>query len=387
MEAKTGMKKFRALCLAAAKEAVPCKPRVPGSCPAKEYLDRFSKRMPEGMWKEADLIRESYLADALKHKTETWPGGVLLPSSFWLYSLIFSAYPELRGCPDALNDSRVLDIGARLWLHARISQVVGSWRVSQQIYRFDPDVFEAVSKSTVSGDLPCSLFFALPAWGVYVETPGFDDYMPANKEGKRVALRGFFAALDHFKDDDIDETVLTLVLDADHGGEDLFVSPVSIPLLEGKTLPECLAAAGKEGRKDYLHEGGLWDLPLDPLVSLLLYLCSEKPDVALAGERASVGKPEPKKTKKGNRFFPPPKTTTWDVGARIGAALRASSGWTKGEPGDPTGRRVRGHVRGGHWHTYLTGAGRTSRILKWLPPTLVNAADAASLPAVVRKVS
>ena len=36
---------------------------------------------------------------------------------------------------------------------------------------------------------------------------------------------------------------------------------------------------------------------------------------------------------------------------------------------------VRPHIRRAHWHTFLMGAGREKRILKWLPPTFVKSAE------------
>jgi len=48
--------------------------------------------------------------------------------------------------------------------------------------------------------------------------------------------------------------------------------------------------------------------------------------------------------------------------------------------------RPRAHIRRAHWHTYLVGAGRSERRLKWLPPIPVNVDDPESLPAVIRQV-
>lgn len=36
---------------------------------------------------------------------------------------------------------------------------------------------------------------------------------------------------------------------------------------------------------------------------------------------------------------------------------------------------VRPHIRRAHWHTFLMGAGRGKRTLKWLPPTFVKSAE------------
>jgi len=80
----------------------------------------------------------------------------------------------------------------------------------------------------------------------------------------------------------------------------------------------------------------------------------------------------------------------WDVGTRLGAALRmayqaAETG--QGDPDPDTGRaRPRAHIRRAHWHTFLAGAERSERRVKWLPPIPVNLEDVGTLPATVRKV-
>lgn len=111
--------------------------------------------------------------------------------------------------------------------------------------------------------------------------------------------------------------------------------------------------------------------------------------------------PEPKKTKKGVRYFPASTPTTWDVGVRMGTALRRVSGQTQGTQSDSLGQEVkRPHIRRGHWHTFLTGPRKTkdgedippaqrTRVLRWIPPIAVNIKDKEeleALPSVIRPV-
>lgn len=133
---------------------------------------------------------------------------------------------------------------------------------------------------------------------------------------------------------------------------------------------------------------------LAPLVSLLLFLCSQREEVGVEGHRP--GNPAAKRTKKGWRWFPADKLTTWDVGVRIGAALRRA--YQRAETGqaeiDPeTGRaRPRAHVRRAHWHGYWTGPRVEERAaerrfpLRWMPPIPVNLDSPDDLPATVRRV-
>jgi hypothetical protein len=105
--------------------------------------------------------------------------------------------------------------------------------------------------------------------------------------------------------------------------------------------------------------------------------------VELIGAK-SPEKPQPKRTKHGWRLFPADKPATWDVGARIGAALRKAS--TTSEPGGGTHAGPRPHIRRAHWHTFLVGADRQTRRLRWLPPIPVNLDAIEDLPATIKPV-
>lgn len=125
-----------------------------------------------------------------------------------------------------------------------------------------------------------------------------------------------------------------------------------------------------------------------PLLSLLLYLCADEAEIG--DGRARPANPEPKRTRRhGWRLFPADGPRTWDVGVRLGAALRRAREREDAEAREAAahGRaRPRPHIRRAHWHTFLAGVGRSERRLKWLPPIPVNLDDAAALPATIRRV-
>lgn len=132
-----------------------------------------------------------------------------------------------------------------------------------------------------------------------------------------------------------------------------------------------------------------------PLVSLLLYLCAD-PDITRRGTPATPSNPQPVRTRRdGWRLFPADGPAEWDVGVRLGAALRAAN--ERSHSGGETGRHVRAHVRRAHWHTMISGprlredkseipAAQRKRDLRWLPPIPVNVDDYDAMPAVVRPV-
>lgn len=89
-----------------------------------------------------------------------------------------------------------------------------------------------------------------------------------------------------------------------------------------------------------------------PLVSLVLYICSVSADFG----HYSVFRPVPQKTKRGLRLFPPDKPTIINIAERIGSVLRASRQISQNPaPEVATGRKVQPHVGRAHWHGYWSG--------------------------------
>lgn len=120
-----------------------------------------------------------------------------------------------------------------------------------------------------------------------------------------------------------------------------------------------------------------------PFVSLLLYLCSANGEIRPL-EGKTPGKSRPRKTKRGPRLFPPDHVSTWDVGVRMGTAIRGAVAAISKDHGG-THANPRPHIRRAHWHTYWVGKkGKREPILKWLAPILVGANG--DLPVTIRPV-
>ncbi|GAP34654.1 hypothetical protein ISF6_5362 [Piscinibacter sakaiensis] len=94
-------------------------------------------------------------------------------------------------------------------------------------------------------------------------------------------------------------------------------------------------------------------------------------------------------------MFPADWPSTWDVGVRLGAALRQA--YQAAETGSGTHAGPRPHVRRAHWHTILSGprqredgsvipTAERRADLRWMPPIPVNVQDLDQLPATVRRV-
>lgn len=252
---------------------------------------------------------------------------------------------------------------------ARLAAIL-TWRYTQGIYRFDSDLRAALAVSDLTGDIPAEVLYRLPEWCVYVETPGMS-WLGAD-------LIGFWAHLEH---------------DANDGHSELRVLCLtSVGYMPGVVhigqwpLPEGLTRFVDEARRQAVARGlmtpsGMYDPvaiadmaqkqadALTPLISLLLYLCSEAPEIDDARQPGHApSHPHPVKTKRGWRLFPPSQPTIWTVGTQIGELLRRERTETLA-----AGQTVRPHIRRGHWHGYWTGprSERQRFVYRWLPPMVI----------------
>ena len=129
-------------------------------------------------------------------------------------------------------------------------------------------------------------------------------------------------------------------------------------------------------------------------MSLLLYLCSASGDISGHGVPSN---PVPIKTRRGGfKLFPADGPKTWDVGVRMGAALRVAYELAQTQV-EAMGASPRGHVRRAHWHGFRSGprlredgseipVEQRKFDLRWLPPIAVNLPDISELPSTIKRV-
>jgi hypothetical protein len=309
-------------------------------------------RLYPDAWKQVDEFR------AKRKELGNWPDWCFLP---------------LAGTYGIVSKSKTLQPENQAH-HIGILGALAAWRVTQGIYRFEPTTFDALWKTPVSGDLPAEVLFHLPEWCVYISTP--------DRTWQGAALSGFFAHLEW--DMNNRRTELRLLLDATGAaGDQLEVIPIHL----GKGG----VAAGLEAMKHEVARpfpvtmytaDGVVESPssdVSPLVSLVLYLCSRGAEILETGGGKRVpSRPKPQKTKKGMRIFPPDHPSRWEVGHRLGAALRHAL--SEQEPSGSSGTDARPHPQSGgaRWHTPRVGeraeADARSPMLEWLPPVSVDVA-------------
>ncbi|MCC6742391.1 MAG: hypothetical protein IT175_00890 [Acidobacteria bacterium] len=250
---------------------------------------------------------------------------------------------------------------------------VSTWRRTQGIYVLDSDILEELWHTPVAGDLPTDVLERLPEWCVYVETPG--------REIGGIPIAGFYAHLEWDTNDGRSE--LRLLIDLESG--DL----VAVPLHLGGDLRQAIDRMIAEGDRQMRLAGtlrGILDvvgrrdeiMSVSPLVSVVLYLCSEAAEIAT--------RKDPKREPAGFRdsVRTPNSPTIWETAVRLGNALRtartAAAASRDGSHASP-----RPHIRRAHWHHFWTGPkdGDRKLVLRWMHPVLVAGDD---IVPVVRTV-
>lgn len=344
--------------------------------PAMAFLRQVAAVEPR-FWRRIDEVRVNHLAP------DAWPNWCYLPTSVL-------ADQEAR-----LIDRRLSyrEISERSKKQAVMLELT-AWRASQIICRFDPDLAEALNNSPLDGPLPSEMLLRLPSWCIFIETPWIT---VRSGDGIDIKAAGCFVSTD----DQSGTPVLHIDLIAPVGA--VYMSVMTTDLLLGDwsideavrrvfDIAHRLIAPGPARdryRSDidrYLNIGAdelsrlAW--LAREVLPLILYLCSDRPDLP--------NQPPTRRTKADGRLVPPPAPLIWDVGLRIGAALRrARQDRDAGDSSAGHGSPRRPHMRAAHWHTYWTGPKKNDQPQKprvrWIPPIGVNL-DLGETVATVRPV-
>jgi len=164
---------------------------------------------------------------------------------------------------------------------------IGTWRYSQSIYRLDSDLYSALIDTVPKGNLPVDVFYRLPEWSLYIETP--------NLTWMGDTLFGFWVHLEF--DINTQRHELRFLLDTNMGF-------ASIPVHLGRwTITEAfdrvVDEAAKEAKKakfDFAKDLDAVEKisrSLYAIISLTLYVCSD--GVEYRGASAPSN-PAPKRT-------------------------------------------------------------------------------------------
>ena len=348
--------------------------QAPSSHRARDALIAAGRLIP-GIWAyyEAERDRsasapEVYIQDDDGARAYAAAGAAAYGRPFW----------------DQLRSLEPIDLSMQIYRF----NTLASWRMGQGIYRVDPAPYDALVTTELNGDLPTDVLLRLPEWCVYVETPGLQ--CEVDSSGHRCQVFGAWARITR-EPEHANRPALVIALD---------LPAVPIPTqclhipLTGSLADSIAGVMALWGRPDPASLQSAVSCAT-PIINILLYLCAGG---EVTGNDGSPANPNPVKTRRrGVRLFPAAGPRVWDVGVRVGAALRrAYAGAEQDMGGD--GRSLRGHVRRAHWHGVRSGPRKTPDgadiptalrqfKLRWFPPIPVALDDLDNLPSVIRPVS
>lgn len=234
------------------------------------------------------------------------------------------------------------------------------WNRTKMVYKFDGTLSELLAKQSITDEIPIEVLYRLPYPCIFIESPG-------KLLGR--AFDGYFAWLEFDVNNRMPELRL-LYLMRDGG-------TVPYPLmLKGKTIPEFWKAT-EESARSRTSESIPDEVPAWPLYSTfasavnhILYLCAENADVSPSA--ASVSTPK-------RSHGVPQEPQLWDVGMRVGAAVREYGSRQPGEEAPIAAGQEhaspRPHIRRAHWHAFWTGKRNSpdrQLTVHWLAPIPVN---------------
>ena len=261
-----------------------------------------------------------------------------------------------------------------------------AWRPTKGIFRFHPELYESLIDTDIAGDVPSDVLLRMPGWAVFIETPvseklpfhlhGFWAYLSRLGKQNELILVGLWRDDKTTQEADIDPQWEILLYNLPLGNH-----PVS-DLTEMMFQRSALETGNSHAMSDDVR--AIQEHMVSCMLSLLLYLCSEQPDI----ENWAPKQPVFKYLGNKRRWLASKDFHEWDVGLRLGTALTlARSQAERGDPNAETGASVRPHVRRAHWHSFWVGKrGEQTISLRWLPPVPVNVATTETLPAVLRHV-
>lgn len=258
-----------------------------------------------------------------------------------------------------------------------------TWRASKGIYRFAPEIYQALVSQPLTGSIPWESLHHLPEWAVYVETPGLSY--------ERHPMDGFIAHLDF--------NFFSLAVDLQFamflkGREEPRL--VAFPLGEGG-LAEAMDRvdevdsffAGSTDNVRYVGSREEYRRTFSAMMQLLLYLCSDEPDLP------EIEHPKKRVTISGG-VRPPEAPKVWDVGVRISRVLRDYKSRASDSEivyvGEGSGHASpRPHIRSAHWHTYWTGPRdavfpERKPVLRWIPPIPIGIDWRREMPTTIKQV-
>jgi len=227
------------------------------------------------------------------------------------------------------------------------------------VYHVNKTLMDSIYDEEILRKCPSDIFLRIPQYTIFVDL--------SESEGK--PFGAFFYAAYTTAEDDSKISLITMLVN------DKRYNVSILPIIKGLPFSEAHLAAGGTADKNLgtfkgSHGIGV-ELAIQKALSVLMYICSQEPDIELL----QIQKEADKKTKPSNqenplKLRPAAKQKDWVVGQNISKLIASFHK----ESGDLKRSGVIPHIRKAHWHGYWKGARDSDRefILKWLAPIIVK---------------
>ena len=244
-------------------------------------------------------------------------------------------WPEWCGLPMSAVNAILCKLAGH-WNDPAVLQVFGKrrctsdvtaallWIRSKMVYRFDHDLLVELIQQPLDDNVPVESLLTLPQHCVFIDTRGdLDEWQ----------YLGYFAWIDADTRSSAPELRLSYLM------VDGRTLPVYVPL-EGGILAD---TAGIGCDFDCHRDKDLLRTVAGD-INCILYLCAENRDIA---PRDGIHRPT-------DRLGFPKSTRIWDVGIRIGRALRRARAQEAAPRDSADGQHAspRAHIRRAHWLLY-----------------------------------
>ena len=323
---------------------------------------------PLSLLKETTSAFPAAWADMERFHAANGAGG--LPSwPTWCYAPMAAACAAAsRAYPDTYS-GRADAIRA-----AQVISALAPWRMAKEVFVMDADMQGLLFEQADDLKLDPEVLMHLPYPCFYVQfAPG--------TEFRGTPYHGFFVHLEYDANTQERELrLLFLMSDGQTAGVPIHIDAGTIEESIQRTLDEAYANVPDghyELRRALFTEAKAQSeiaQTYSRVLQLVLYLCAQNAEIAPNSEQAVYTR---RNATIKDRYA---EIQKWDVGVRIGNAVRAhrekialstGTGETHSSP--------RPHMRRGHWHSFWTGPKSTPEerklILKWVAPTFVCATE------------
>lgn len=349
-----------------------------------QYMNRFHKVSPDrkDVYKK---MQKAFLAGKIKMGLFSDSNTVVGSDKKFIQSYSRKGYLEAGDYSEFHDEERAVRMAARNVQYA--TRLFGTWRNTASIYKINEDVAAQALASMIPTDTPSDIYMNLPEWAVYMELPSVcnitltharrsDRNRKDSDEYIDHKILGFWATHDRITYNGKQYPCLDIFWHADQSEDvqlhEMLVLPFRLVLSPDMTILESFKA-GYDMDEDVFNS-----LPAREVLSMLLWLCVEEPDVTnikgIKMSRKDLKLPRYARNKQSGAFVPPMQETYFEIAKRMGGEVREWNREIKTAENSGLPKRKIPHIRRGHWTGVWIGSGDNKTYKTyWQKPLFINA--------------